>query len=176
MYRRNAYLIRNVEDSDATILHELQNDEYVYSHLIEIRMTSLSSDKQFAINPAISDSLKVVQFEKNVIGRLRISYLTGFKDVCEVGLDIRENYRGQGHAANVYKLLHSYLYQYRNVRKVYLRVLSGNKHAEKIYQNLGYNLSGSYPGYLIRNGCELDYLLYHRTLSNDDVWSSHSGL
>lgn len=176
MYSRDKYLIRNVEDFDVRILNEIQNDEFVYSQLIETRMTSLTSDKNFTISQANSESLKIVQFEENVIGRLRITYLTDYKDVCELGLDIAENFRGQGHASNVYKLLHSYLYQYKNVRKVFLRVLSGNNHAENIYKRLGYELSGSYPGYIIRQGIELDYLIYHRSLNEKDVWRSNSSL
>jgi RimJ/RimL family protein N-acetyltransferase len=92
------------------------------------------------------------------IGVIRIDSIDRNNAVCEVGLDIFDDFKGQGLSVPIYTWLLNHLFDDMNFHSAYLEVLSSNKRAIHIYKKLGFRISGVQRERIYRNGKYEDYL------------------
>ena len=175
MYKREKYSLTALSEEHLSLCNNLQNDEKTYQNLINIKFTNLKLDSEWVNNQKPEENL-IGCYNNIPISRIRSTYLSPDRDIIELGLDIIPNERGKGHSKLFYKLLFSYFFSYKKIRMIYLRVLNTNTVASSAYEKIGFVKCGLYPKYIIREGKELDYLIYFKELDEKDIWSSNTSI
>ncbi len=113
-----------------------------------------SSSERIAIytDPPETETLSYNPF----VGLFRIDEIDALNNTCYVGLDINPSQQGKGYASIIYKHMLNELFELRNMRIIYLEVLSHNETAIHIYKKLGFMECGRFPRKIVRFGREID--------------------
>lgn len=164
MYIYQDIAFRVIEKKDLDVLREIHNDSSTFLNLYNIDL--VDEHDQFAwwenLHKKSNDRRYVICFVDNpneIIGRLRIQNINALHNNCEIGLDIRKEYRRQGFATKSYHMLLEYLFEHLNMHMVYVRVADFNPNAKKLYTKIGFVESGRLLEYFYRHGKYWDYLI-----------------
>ena len=154
--------LRTIEFSDLSWLKDLRNDKstWVYlEHVIPLNMSAqrkwmdeLSSDKS-------KDYFIFTNGQNEDIGLVRVTDIDLINRKACIGLDIRKIYRGKKLSKIAYKLIFTYLFNYLNMNRLYLFVLSTNEVALNLYKNIGFIEEGRQREAIIRNNKKIDYIM-----------------
>lgn len=163
MYTYENVGFRPIEAADLETLRLLHNDPSTLLHRGTVDL--VSEEDQAAWWRGLSGKrgerrYAVVALDTDtVIGQLRIQNIDRGNRHCEIGLDIRAEYRGQGLGRATYEMALEFLFLHENMHMVYLRVADFNEEARGLYERLGFVETGRYREYLYRHGRYWDYLV-----------------
>ena len=74
-------------------------------------------------------------------------------------MDIDEKYRGQKLSYIAYELIFDYLFNYKNMNRLYLFVLESNTIALNLYNKLGFIQEGVQREAIVRDNKKIDYIM-----------------
>jgi len=163
MYIYKEIAFRAIERADLEILRSLHNDPSTYMNLLNIDFIDEENQQEWwkNLHNVKNDMRMALCFAANpqeVFGRLRIQNVNTLHRNCEIGLDIRREYRQQGLGRKSYVMLLRFLFEEMNMNLVYLRVAEFNPEAKELYRKCGFRETGSLPQFFFRHGRFWDYI------------------
>lgn len=154
------YSFRPVEAQDLDLLADHRNDPDVWENLTSILpvlkdqqhdwLASLGTDKYYFIG---------YFFDEIPIAFLRLTDIDWVNRNAAVGIDIFKDYRGRGHAKDMFELLVGYCFNVLNLHRVWLLVRERNTRAIRVYEEVGFLTEGTMREHLWRFGAYEDYRL-----------------
>lgn len=164
MYIYEEIAFRAIERADLEILRSLHNDPSTYMNLLNIDFIDEENQQEWWKNlHKVKNDMRLAlcfaSSPQEVFGRLRIQNINTLHRNCEIGLDIRREYRQQGLGRKSYAMLLRFLFEEMNMRMVYLRVAEFNPEARDLYRKCGFRETGSFPQFFFRHGRFWDYIL-----------------
>lgn len=159
---------RVIEKDDLEILRRLHNDPTTWINLYNINFVDEEDQIEWwkNLNKKKNDKRYVICFAENpkeIIGRLRIQNINWNHNNCEVGLDILPEYRGKCYGKKSYEMLLNFLFNHYNMHMVYLKVADFNPNAKKLYEKIGFKVTGFLPEYFYRKGKYWNYIIMSLT-------------
>lgn len=104
-------------------------------------------------------SYYMVYLDKQKVGYFRISNYSFKNKNLYIGMDLHKEYRGQGLAFEAYRLFIPYVFNYYELNKISLEVLSTNEVAYNLYKKLGFIDEGVKRQEVLKNGIYVDSII-----------------
>lgn len=158
MFTSDRIQLRKVTKNDAAIYHRWRsNDKVMESTSLELDAYTMEDTERFIQNITNSDASKsyIIQHREDnePIGIVLLVNIDLKNRNAECIIDIgNEDYWGLGYGTEAMKLLLGYCFLELNFHKVFLRVISFNDRAIKLYERLGFEKEGEQKEQLFRNG------------------------
>ncbi len=153
---------RVVEEKDLERIRVLRNNPSTWIHLTDISPISAESQKEWFLTVSRrTDRGYFVVFDDTCefIGIVRMDEIDRVNRSIRVGADVVPEMRGQGYGHKIYRALKKYCFDYLNMHRVWLAVLSSNERATRLYEKQGFMIEGRYREAIFRDGKYLDYIL-----------------
>jgi RimJ/RimL family protein N-acetyltransferase len=140
IYKPNPrFKLRPMKESDIKFVNSIRNG-YSKEYLHDSR--TFTDDECLEWFRKTNPSFHIISFDNEDIGYFRTSnYSKENNHIC-VGCDIDPKYVGKGYGFASYLVLFDYLFNEKNINKIYLEVLSTNKRAIHLYEKLGFVTEG----------------------------------
>lgn len=136
--------LRPVQKSDLDMLNLWKNDEDTYMYLGG-GFNPISIDQQVTWLDSLIDMTGknrrfiIENFNEESVGMVGLYEINWVHRTCEIGIYIgNRNARGKGYATEACQLLEKYAFEYLNLRKIKLLVVSDNTVALNMWIKLGY--------------------------------------
>lgn len=104
-------------------------------------------------------SYYMVYLDKQKIGYFRISNYSYKNKNLYIGMDLHKEYRGRGLAFEAYRLFIPYIFNFYDLNKISLEVLSTNDVAYNLYKKLGFVDEGVKRQEVLKNGVYIDSII-----------------
>ena len=170
MYRYDNIGFRPVDKTDLEKLRVFHNNADTNLYLGKVELFSQS--EQIAWWESMSKSSTnrtyciVSETYENIIGVMRTNSIDHVNKNVEIGVDIFPEYRDKGNAKKSYKMILEFLFNHSAMHTIYLRYISFNNAAEKLYESIGFKRTGLFPEYIFRKGKYYDYILMSMTVGD----------
>lgn len=97
------------------------------------------------------------QKPKDAIGTISLVNIDYRNRKAEFGrFFIDEPYRGKGMGKKALQILHDYAFNHLNLRKLYCEVLASNSRAIRLYEEVGYQICGTFKQHVYKDGAYVD--------------------
>ena len=162
MFRCGDIGFRVVEERDLDRIRALRNNPSTWIHLTDISAISAEAQQEWFLTISRrSDRGYFVVFDDtcDFIGIVRMDEIDRVNRSIRVGADVVPELRGRGYGHKIYKALKKYCFDYLNMHRVWLAVLSSNERATHLYEKQGFKIEGRYREAIFRDGKYLDYIL-----------------
>ncbi len=150
MIRGNKIYLRPIVKEDIRFLNEWKNDEDTYKYLGGGFMP-VSIDHQSKWLDELVDNTKnnkrfiICDKDDVLIGMVGLYDINWIHRTCEIGIFIgNKDAKGMGYGKEACMLIENYAFEYLNLRKIKLSVVSENKAAIHMWESLGYKKVGEY--------------------------------
>ena len=147
---------RPIQIEDCKFICEVRN---------ECAIEYLHDSTLFTIENVINwyKNLKVPYYivfnEKTKIGYFRLSNYSPINKNIYIGMDLHENFRGNGFAFESYCKFIPFILNKYNLNKISLEVLSTNIRAQHLYNKLGFSCEGIKRQEVFKNGKYIDSII-----------------
>lgn len=162
MFQYQGIGFRVVEERDLERIRALRNDPSTWMNLTDISSISADGQKEWfrTINRR-NDRGYFVVFDQtcDFIGIVRMDEIDHVNRSIRVGADVVPEQRGRGYGRKIYIAIKKYCFDFLNMHRVWLAVLSSNERATRLYQGQGFKVEGRYREAIFRDGKYLDYIL-----------------
>lgn len=145
MFQGEQVRLRAVEATDIDYVMTWINDETVTKYLSQVgQVTSRGPEEAYLsqVSHGSNDKHKVFMVETlqgEYLGQASLDDIDYVSRHAELGIIIgRTDLHGQGYGSDAVRVLLRVAFQVLNMQKVYLRVISGNQTAIRIYQKCGF--------------------------------------
>ena len=170
MYKYHDIAFRVIEKEDLEILRILHNDSSTYLNLLNIDLVDEAGQIEWWENLHKNKNDKryvicLAEKPDEILGRLRIQNINLLHNNCEVGLDLLQSYRGRGYGLKSYEMILEYLFIHFNMNMIYLKVADFNPNAKKLYEKVGFKVTGKLPEFYYRYNKYWDYIIMSLTKS-----------
>lgn len=120
-------------------------------------LESVMSDKS---NKTIYFVIETVA-ESNAVGFVQLGNIDWISRNCMFGIAIPEKkFRGKGFGKDAMKILFDYAFNFLNLKKIALEVISFNANSIHLYEKLGFEKEGELKQHYFWNGSYHDVLIY----------------
>ncbi len=166
--------LRPIAKDDLPCLNKWRNDEETFKFLgggflpisidhqakwLDSYIDTTGSDKRFMI-------CKLENHKP--IGMVGLYNIKWIDRVSEIGIFIgKKNATGKGYANEACQLLERFAWQYLNLRKIKLNVVSENRNAIRLWKKLGYRIVGEYVRDRFIGGKYLNVLMMEKFNPNE---------
>jgi RimJ/RimL family protein N-acetyltransferase len=154
--------LRTIEATDLIWLRDLRNDKSTWENLEHVLPLNMSIQKTWLDDLSNDKSREYYIFtnDKNEdIGLVRVTSIDYINKKACIGLDISIKYRGKKLSKIAYRLIFDYLFNYLNLNRLYLFVLSENEVALNLYRKIGFIEEGRQREAIIRKDRKIDYIM-----------------
>ncbi|WED26872.1 GNAT family N-acetyltransferase [Vibrio sp. DW001] len=154
--------LRTIESEDLGWIKELRNCNSTWKNLEQVHPLNMNDQVGWFERLQADNSKEYFIFTNNkndCIGLVRITDIDYINRKACIGLDIRIAFRGKKLATIAYALIFDYLFNYRNLNRLYLFVLETNVVALNLYKKIGFMEEGRQREAIIRNNRKLDYIM-----------------
>lgn len=146
-----------LHESDLEFLNTIRN-QYAADFLHDSRTFSIEETKEW-FNKT-SPLYYIIKDERsNKIGYFRLSNYSKQNKNMYIGADIAPGYKGKGYAKPAYKRFMDLLFNYYDLNKISLEVLSTNTVAINLYTSLGFVHEGIKRQEVLKNGEWVDSII-----------------
>jgi UDP-4-amino-4,6-dideoxy-N-acetyl-beta-L-altrosamine N-acetyltransferase len=162
MFEYNGLKIRVVEENDLEHIRILRNNPSTWMMLTDIAMIDAEVQRQWFQRIRVANDRRyyvICDDSCDFIGIVRTDEIDLVNRSIRVGADILPELRGRGYGNKVYGLLKKYCFDFLNMHRVWLAVLSTNKKSVKLYKQQGFRVDGRYREAIFRDGAYRDYII-----------------
>lgn len=164
----NNIRLRPLQNGDETLFFRWRNDLEYIGLTRSFRLPKHQSVEQEWLESVMNDkSNKNIYFiietiaDSNAVGFVQLSTIDWISRNCMFGIAIPEkNFRGKGFGKEVMKLLFDYVFNFLNLKKIALEVISFNANSIHLYEKLGFKKEGELKQHYFWNGSYHDVLIY----------------
>src|SRR3990167_7202903 len=157
--------LKVISSSDFPKLHEWKND-FDLCRLIKVHplpVTFEDIERWFLANYSDKNQvlLGIYSNETNIItGIVRLMFIDWISAISELGIFIGDkNSRGTGIGTEAMKQIIDYAFLSLNLRKIFLKVITDNLAAIKLYKSVGFNEEGVLKKHYWSDGKYVDVLV-----------------
>ncbi len=156
------FCLRPVRESDREIILLWRNSDRIRRNMYRDHVISIEEHHTWFSRMRKDDTLDylVLEFSGQPVG---LSYFTRIDTVnhhCEWGFYLGEDDLPRGSGTIMGYLSLRYMFDDRNMRKIYGEVLSYNDKSQKFFQRLGFTCDGRLREHIARDDRFLDVVLY----------------
>ncbi|NOH55541.1 GNAT family N-acetyltransferase [Vibrio coralliilyticus] len=158
----NGFGLRAIELEDLDWLKNLRNNSTTWKNLETVVPLSMNLQNNWfkKLNETSSSEYFVFTNENDEnIGLVRITDIDYVNRKACIGLDINIEYRGKKLAVIGYNLIFDYLFNYKNMNRLFLFVIETNIIAINLYNKIGFVEEGRQREAIIRNDRKIDYIM-----------------
>jgi diamine N-acetyltransferase len=167
MFEYEGLRLRPIESSDLDYVYMIRTDPSTAEMLGTLILTSFE-DQLLWLNLLKKDKTKAYYIletgfsdgEYLPIGYLRFDEIDLINRSMRVGGDIALCYRNKGYGKKMMGLIEKFCFDYLNMHRLWLLVLSTNKVAKHVYEKSGFEKEGVMRKAVYKNGEYLDYEMY----------------
>ncbi len=162
LYYEN-FRIRSLKIEDANFTATLRQDFSTNSMLGHFVFVSEDSQKNWIEKISSIKESNYFIFEKKdhnnwlKIGLVRVNHIDMINRSASVGGDIAPEFRGNGYAKIMFKIIFNFCFDYLNLNRLWLHVLENNLNAINLYKKMGFIEEGTQRKAVFRNSKYLDY-------------------
>lgn len=164
MYQGTRVRLRPLERKHLSSCVEWLNDPEVTEHLSFSEPISMEGEQKWYENLSRDESTKVYAIETlqgEYIGNLGLHDIDLHNRKTEFGIVIgKKDLWGKGYGTEAVLLALKLAFEGLNLNKVYLRVFTGNKKAQKCYEKAGFKKEGILRQDMFKSGKYLDSIIY----------------
>jgi RimJ/RimL family protein N-acetyltransferase len=159
-------------------LCELHNDPEVLKNLTN--PNEITIDDHLSWWSKIKDSLTEKRFIFTIddvpAGFTKFYSIDTNNHSCVLGADLHKNFRGQGHAKHMWKLMLQYCFCTLKLHRVSLTTASYNHIAQRVYKGIGFKNEGFLIESLYRDGQYYDQILMYMLRRDWDLLNKESNI
>jgi len=167
MFEYEGLRIRPIESQDLDYMYMIRTDPSTAEMLGTLILTSFE-DQLMWLDSLKKDKTKAYYILEVIfrtdpylpIGYLRFDEIDFINRSMRVGGDIEMSYRGKGYGTQMMELIKRFCFDYLNMHRLWLLVLSTNKVAKHVYEKSGFEKEGVMRKAVYKNGEYLDYEMY----------------
>ncbi len=162
-------ILRAMEPEDLEVLYRMENDpdmwdisnysvpysKYVLKQYIENSQCDMFADKQLRL-------MIVRRSDGEVIGTVDVTDFAPMHRRGEIGIAVREPFRGKGYAREALTLLCDYLFGFLCVHQLTAHVAVDNEASRRLFVSAGFVECGRLKEWWFADGCFKDVLLFQR--------------
>lgn len=168
------YFMRPVGEDDLPLLAKHRNSQLTWNGLTDIFpkwshdqvkwLRLMSPTNMYFIvedirKPDLPEGYTLLSNFGQPVGLIRITDIDFVNSNSCVGLDVFEDFRGQGNAVKIMRMIQSYSFNYLNMHRLWLLVKEDNIPAIKTYRRTGFRHEGIMRDHIYRDGKYYNYLL-----------------
>lgn len=159
------YSLREITDDDNQFLIELHNDPLVLRNVTDPTPVTLESHMRWWESIKQSKSQERLIFCINGIraGLTKFYSIDFANKTCDLGADIHEHFRGQGHARPMWMLMLERCFDVHNLHRVALTTAEYNMIGNHLYRKIGFVEEGKKVDSLFREGMFFDQICMFMT-------------
>ena len=160
--KKEQYGLKSIEKEDLQWIKVLRNNQNTWANLEHVLPLNMNIQEAWLQNINQDNSKEYFIFtslENKNIGLIRITDIDYINKKSCVGMDIDEKYRGQKLSYIAYELVFDYLFNYKNMNRLYLFVLESNTIALNLYNKLGFIQEGVQREAIVRDNKKIDYIM-----------------
>lgn len=158
-YSLNSYWMRPVVPSDLGTLATHRNQEGTWQGLTDPLPIYEHNQRSWFESLGGKNFYFIGGYKNEEVGFIRFTDVDYKNSNACVGCDVFLHYRGEGHAANLMRLILSYCFDILNLNRAWLLVADYNIPAKKVYTKVGFVEEGRMRDHLFRDGSYHDYIL-----------------
>ncbi len=153
--------LRALEPNDLEWLMHLENDE-TYWHLSNIHQPFSEYILKQYIENAQTDFYEakqlrlVIVYQKRSIGLIDLFDFDPFHKRAGVGIIVQKEYQHKGLGTEALKILIKYAFDYLKLHQLYANIGSYNTESLKLFQNIGFSISGTKKDWTLYNNQKQD--------------------
>lgn len=161
--------LRAMEPEDLEVLYQMENDpttwdvsncsvpysKYVLRQYIENSQCDMFADKQLRL-------MIVRHSDGEVVGTADVTDFAPMHRRGEVGIAVREPFRGKGYAGEALNLLCDYLFGFLFVHQLTAHITVDNEASRRLFVSAGFVECGRLKEWWFADGCFKDVLLFQR--------------
>jgi len=117
-----------------------------------------------------TSGIYMIHFGSNFAGYLNFFDLNLDHKRIEVGIKLAEAFRGKGLGRQTFEFWCDMLLKFYGLNKIYLKVRHHNVIARRLYESIGFKISGRFPSHFYQDKEWVDYIIM--TLYPDDFTPS----
>lgn len=155
MLHSNRLHLRALEPSDADFLYEVENDHEAWRYSDTVAPLSRKVLREYALtydaDPFSAGQLRLVITEEgnnNLVGIVDLYEVTARHLRAFIGIYICKEYRGKGYAEEAVRLIEDYAHNTLHLHQLGAKVDATHGTAVKLFQDMGYKLSGTLEDWL----------------------------
>ena len=163
LYYEN-FRIRSLKLEDANFTATLRQDFSTNSMLGHFIFVNEDTQKDWISKLPLSRESLYFIFEKEEssnnwisIGLIRVNHIDTINRSASVGGDIAKQFRGNGYAKIMFKIIFNFTFNYLNLNRLWLHVLENNLNAINLYKKMGFIEEGTQRKAIFRDSKYLDY-------------------
>ena len=153
--KEKIYLSREISQDELSILLYLRNNElYESFYLYNLPETTFDISRfQRKVNEG-GTLYYTLRFSetKELIGYIGLYNLNYIDRNVEIAIIVLSEYRGQGNGRRALEIIEEYCFNYLNLNKIYLSVISGNIAAYELYKKQNYIIEGTFKNHIYKHG------------------------
>ena len=162
MFKNKKLKFRVIKKKDLDLLINLRNETSTWEMLKNIDLIDHSKQINWFDKLKNDPSRKyfVIENLKNLfLGVIRMDEIDYINRTIRIGCDIIKKERGKGYGSQTFDLILDYCFNYLNMNKAWLEVVTYNKSALKLYKRKGFVKEGLIRKNIYRNGKYFDSIL-----------------
>lgn len=162
--------LRAIEESDATIMHQMINDPEIENSVVGYSYpVSLSQQKKWITELSNDNAIRYAIDDKSgFVGTIFLSSLNWKNRTANINIKLIKEARGKGYAFNASKLLVEYCFDELNLSCVTASVIDYNANSKKLWGKLGFKQEGILRNRIYKNGRYHNLLIFSLLRSEFD--------
>ena len=163
------YLLRAPEPEDLDVLFNMENDTSLwmvsgnavpYSRY-QIKKYIVQSQHDFYTDRQVRFMI-LREVDNVVLGSVDLTDIDPYNGRAEIGIALLSEYRGQGIASAVLKIVSGYAKKVLRLRQLFCHVPSGNEQSINLFASNGFNESGCLKDWLVKDDTYDDVLIMQK--------------
>ncbi len=147
-----------MQEKDLEFFNRVRN-QYAFEFLHDSRIFTLDETKNWFNSTCPTYYLIKDNTLNTNVGYFRTSNYSEINKNIYIGADIAPEFKGMGYAKPAYKQFMRYLFEYLDLNKITLEVLSNNVIAINLYKRLGFVYEGTKRQEILRDDKWIDSII-----------------
>lgn len=175
MIKGEKILLRPIVRGDLLILNEWKNDEETFKNLGGGFMPTSIDQHEKWLDSLIDTGGNNIRFiisdyENHSLGMVGLYDIKTIHRTCEIGIYMGvKTTRGKGYGKEACNLIEKFAFEYLNLRKIKLNVVSDNDIALKLWESQGYKTIGIYKEERYIKGEYKDLILMEKFIKKGNI-------
>jgi|DewCreStandDraft_4_1066084.scaffolds.fasta_scaffold131532_1 RimJ/RimL family protein N-acetyltransferase len=162
----NGFILREWTENDKDELIAIANEEDVYINLRDAFPHPYTENDavnwiDFARNEKNKGLFFAIEVDKKLAGSIGITLKTDiYRKNAEIGYFLSKKFRGKGIMTNAVKIIVKYIFDNKDIIRIYAEPMAKNIASRKVLENAGFSCEAILKNYIIKQDTILDSCIY----------------